>query len=1207
MAILASDIKILESERMSDTTDGGGRRTSREVVDGEAGNIFPKLSRADVTKGRVNMRKVFPSVRTANLDTYGGAHLIVSSPPSNAKVHVTLFSTASETDTRSAARDRIESYVAAGPESRLVLIGRQLAGQQSVVAYQRVEAPLPEVGDVMCLSTEEAGVVTAQQYFRVQSVNHEVQTFTEQIGTTVVEFERRVVTLGTGASLRHEFNGPESPSQLTSTLRPTRLRTTSFVDAARYYGIRPLAAAVSAGALSLRVDSIYSQLVPTATRETALANTPMDSVGGLLATATALRNEVLATAGWPAGQSRRALRAIEPGSVTLAAAGMASVSDDGAGTIEGPGFAGTVDYDTGVISRTGGSSGAATWTLSYRPAVRATQIAHTRETYVTAANRGLVYIFTLSPLPAPGAVNLSFRAQSKWYQLSDDGAGVVRGDQAAFGAGTIDYTTGVMTVTLGALPDIGSSLLLAFASPAHYVIRAGGTADAGPVEQRIVLDGPIQAGSLDIVYTAGGTDYTAADNSGGAISGDGLTGTVDYTAGVLLLRYTTRLPDALSTVRVEYNKISATTPGEQVARTVTVVAAASMALGGGAVANTVTGSVPFGGKGLMVKDNGAGLLVVLGGQALGAAGGLEAATVSGDQVVGTVDYATGATAITSGVVIAGRKWEPVLVVTGVRPYNDFSGRYEPIYGPAPSGEGEWVEATATVALSSGSASFGFQASGVSASAALVQRAVSFTDAPLRLALLASVGDKLVPGGSILRIGGLDYIDRNGTLYAGVSPDTGVGTSAGTINYDAGTLTLSYWAPGASAAVSVLAGLSVYGEASCAEVSQRTAGAPLRPGSFFISATSVTGEALSGQANSAGEITGIGVEGYVDQLTGIYRARFGELVAAAGNESAWWFDAANVVAGQVWRPTLVVPSSVRYNAVVLTSIPLNADLIGLDAVRLPSDGKVPVVRVGDLGVVHNVQSAALPNPPTAGATYSVGRDDVSEIWLEDQAGKKVAPTQYSYSLDDGTVTMAGALALSGYTQPLKAMSRISDMVLISDAQIDGAVAFDPPLARDYPAAGSYLSTALEFGDVVARVTNVRDQQTVTGWDAAGAGATAEYNVIDYPIEVLNNGAVSERWRISFQTTTTFQVIGESLGVIAAGTTSTDCQPTNALTGLPYFTIRAAGWGTGWSAGNQLFFDTVSAAPPAWIVRTAVPGASVDGDAFSLQYRGDADAE
>jgi hypothetical protein len=210
-------------------------------------------------------------------------------------------------------------------------------------------------------------------------------------------------------------------------------------------------------------------------------------------------------------------------------------------------------------------------------------------------------------------------------------------------------------------------------------------------------------------------------------------------------------------------------------------------------------------------------------------------------------------------------------------------------------------------------------------------------------------------------------------------------------------------------------------------------------------------------------------------------------------------------------------------------------------------------------------------------------------------------------------MGAELNLTGMVPPLIVKHRAEEMVLISDVQITGDLTFSPPLTRAYPSGTSYLSSAILFGDMNARVTNVFDLGAFATWsDAPGSGATAQFNDIDYPIEVLNSGAVGERWRISFTTTTAFQVIGENLGVIATGSSTVgadDCAPTNALTGKPYFVIRNAGWGAvgGWSAGNQLRFNTIGAAAPIWIARTVLPGATLEGDSFSLQLRGDVDAE
>jgi len=84
-----------------------------------------------------------------------------------------------------------------------------------------------------------------------------------------------------------------------------------------------------------------------------------------------------------------------------------------------------------------------------------------------------------------------------------------------------------------------------------------------------------------------------------------------------------------------------------------------------------------------------------------------------------------------------------------------------------------------------------------------------------------------------------------------------------------------------------------------------------------------------------------------------------------------------------------------------------------------------------------------------------------------------------------------------------------------------------------------------------------------------------------------------------------VIGENTGQIATGTTSVDCIVNSPLTGLPYFNIRAAGWGSGWATGNQLRFNTIGANAPIWIARTILGGATLDGDAFTVEVRGDTD--
>ena len=100
----------------------------------------------------------------------------------------------------------------------------------------------------------------------------------------------------------------------------------------------------------------------------------------------------------------------------------------------------------------------------------------------------------------------------------------------------------------------------------------------------------------------------------------------------------------------------------------------------------------------------------------------------------------------------------------------------------------------------------------------------------------------------------------------------------------------------------------------------------------------------------------------------------------------------------------------------------------------------------------------------------------------------------------------------------------------------------------------VSSAMVVGDMETYVPIMFDQTTWTSvWSDAqiGGAATGTFNAISYPIALTNIGTVPERWLIQFTNTTTFQVIGEHVGVIATGNTSTDCEPTNPATGTPYF--------------------------------------------------------
>lgn len=142
MAINNDDVKLFESQRLTDEEDAGGRVTGTEVKDGDINNLYRDISRIDRTIGDVALRKAFVGISTDNNDPYLGSHIILTEPPKDKNVSVLLFNTNDHTDVRKQARNRIEGFVIPGTVANWEFIGNQLQGQRSVTAIQREEQRL---------------------------------------------------------------------------------------------------------------------------------------------------------------------------------------------------------------------------------------------------------------------------------------------------------------------------------------------------------------------------------------------------------------------------------------------------------------------------------------------------------------------------------------------------------------------------------------------------------------------------------------------------------------------------------------------------------------------------------------------------------------------------------------------------------------------------------------------------------------------------------------------------------------------------------------------------------------------------------------------------------------------------------------------------------------------------------------------------------
>lgn len=1193
MTIAATDVKILKSQRLTDENDGGGRATGNAVVDGEVNNVFPDISRLDRTTGRINLRKLFGGPMTQNADAYLGAHAIVTKAAADPRVSVLLFNTGSQIDERRDAQNAIESYVAAATTAQFELLGTQLAGQRAIACVQREEQRVPEIGEVFQLVT-----ASASQYVRLTSVDARLEQFTFDYGNgNFVNFTRRRLDLSISAPLLNEFPGGQvTPAGTSSTAlsgaAKARVLSTQVADAARYYGISPVAEAVAQGALTLRVQSVYSQLVPSTTKESAL----VDVLGGyqrqIYVPAGPSRSVALTVAaGALAGESRTFLgTGCAPGTLTLVANG-GTYSDDSKGGlryVSGSNWlsSGRVDYQTGEITlaRTGTSwTGSANGT--YRPGAAATGDTITGEVEITLGNRGYVYTLNLSgAVPRPGTLAVSFMALGKWYELRDQGDGLLTGE----GAGTISFATGSVSLTLDALPDVGSSLVYSYVSSADNAIteRSGGSV-VPSLEVRYTLpEGGVLPGSFSATFTAG-TVREITDDGQGNLSGAGGTGTIAYASGevVMVLSATPSGGIAYAWDRgaVDSGALAVTSDGSGMA-TFTIPGAPFKP---GSVrvnwmttrrqaAPAVNWSVIEAGNALPIYDGYRDIANVANDNGNGGWQGGR---------VGSINYTTGQVTLqvaalydyteytysnrSKGSALFPRATEPVLVTTNVQLRESFGGT---------------VEHSA-------------QADSVSTD----PQTASQAQPGITVELLPGIAEPIVPGSLLFSWNGGLYCDRSGILYRDVASNTNGGVAVGTVNYADRTATLSSYGGNASGAVSVLACLTAAVGFSVTAATYRTPGAPLRAGSMQVTAVRAdTAEVITAVSNLNGEFnTGI-VRGTVDATTGITRLTF----TADPDDDTGASDIA------------VIPLLLRYNAVVQTRLPLDAGLLGLDPVRLPADGRVPVYRDGDVLVIHHTAETVVASP-TAGSTLQLDRAQQAEIEVVDGAGTVLRADSFTVDRELGTVTWANPLVLQDEEGnplglPLIVRDRVEHMALCTEVQITGQLGFSAPLPWDLPAGEAMVSSAVAWGDLQSRIHTWFTQQTwsqgAPNWADAPIGntTTAQYNQLSYPPIITNAGGIAGKWALVFTSSTAFNVVEERLGVIATGNTSTDCAPINALTGQPYFTIRREGWGSGWAAGNAVRFNTDSALGPMWCIRTVISGqGTVDDDKFELQVRGDAD--
>ena len=499
-------------------------------------------------------------------------------------------------------------------------------------------------------------------------------------------------------------------------------------------------------------------------------------------------------------------------------------------------------------------------------------------------------------------------------------------------------------------------------------------------------------------------------------------------------------------------------------------------------------------------------------------------------------------------------------------------------------------------------------------AAAQTHSMTWTPPPVTIDLCPYTADYIVPGSVRFTWMGHVFEDYDGVLVrdrVGTDP----GYVAGQVDYSSGVARVFDYVvnAGTTATTFTLDSLwTVRQNWTTASIFMRTQAAPLKPAGVVLNLSDAEGNSITAMGDIDGTISGTHLRGKIDYEFGLLELQFGDYLDDATltpeQKAEWWYSAADVgavQAGKIWRPWPVDPTTLRYNSVSYFYLPLDADIIGLDPVRLPPDGRVPIYRVGSYVVIGH--TGVVPAATyAANQTINCARTRLSRVYLVGADGKLIT-SGYTPDLDAGTIAVTD---VTGWVQPVTVKHRIEQMARVADVQIDGTLKLTKQLAHEFP-VGSVVSSAIMAGNLRARALPVFDQQTWDGvtWSdiTEGNQAPSTYNDGAFPIVVTNAGAMTERFALRVLTGgTDVEVIGEHVGNLGTFSRNTAIAPINPIAGAPYFTLAAAGWGAGWVPGNTLFLQTVGTYYPMAVIRATQPSEAIGTDyAFELTERGDVD--
>ncbi|MDN3441099.1 hypothetical protein QL898_05600 [Psychrobacter sp. APC 3279] len=1182
--IVRSDLQFFPSERLTDNDDGGGMPLGTPIS-GEANELFNPISSIARVNGGFYARLVYAGVQRADDEPLIGAFAAITKPPSDPTVSYLMFPATKFGELRHEILERIEAFNVASIESRMTLLSTQTKRSKLVQAYQRVGEPLPLVGDIYCITQDKAGYPYREQYIQVARVTSEDRTFTKQSSGSAQGFTVTVVKIETSQALQDDFVGVSYPGQGYIDT-PAKLKEVSVADAAQYYGVQPVAAPVLKDRQTIKVKSLMERIVPTNVTESFLTN--LNAAGqrqtlfdGSKPSANGVVNLTVNRQHKGGSTSIYLGNAAVPGSIRIDGS-TGEITDRGNDLILADVTVGTINAAAGELLINSANLNSYIRSVSFRPAGSELQIADTRREAVTINNRSNIWSTNINPPPAVGSLMASFRSQGKWYDLHDDGTGTLVGASAAHGSGSINFATGGAELTTGELPDVGSAIIWSWGTRARYFNRSDGIATA---KMMLQLSQEAVPSTLSLSWVG----KTAVCDALGNITGDWTgkynpktrqihidTGenflhgngaydiTVQYSTGVIKTSdITLSAPDVSG-------KVSFTAPSV-LPGTVQVDYELPMPLSFGELDQNLmlkrdqklTATVTDDAQGNLINQNGT--------------------------VVGTISYTTGA-----------GEFDPALMFK--LPKAQIGAATETVL---PTGGGLVFEFPTKTTFYVSGYTYSDELCTVRDDSTTPAKLLCFEDnsesavteniasGPIEINLLPDYSEIVMPSSVSFEWSGKRYFDKNGSIFTDLNNVTGAATLVGSIDYQTGVVSLRQWQWQTSAQPKLISLATSLTGNVVDSVTFRVPTAPIKPGSLTLRATALDGTLVSAKVALTGELTDAHVTGFVDTQFGLADAQFGDWVDAIGKESEPWYQADAITDdGQIWQPKLVFANTITYDAQGFTYLPINADVVNIDTVRLPQDGRIPIFRRGDTIIIGNRVTTDIGSAHTGGQTVTLPRNDVTRISVMDSDDKPVNAELWDYDLAAGSITWRTPLDLSMYKMPIKVAHAQEERNRIVDTDIDGTLSLQWSVRRDYAIADTYVSSVLIGGDLQVRVSipfTQRSWDNVWRDEPKGDQLLNKLNLKDYPMILTDDGAIKERWMIKMTGTSTFELYGETLGFVMRGDTLTDLAPINPANGTPYFTLpkQAFGADAPWASQDIIRFNTWGTLLPIWVLCAVQP--------------------